>query len=214
MSLNEQGTRYHLIDPVLRCKGYNDHQWIRLETSAPVDPIGPKGRRRRGSGRTDYLLCVRPGDMPTALPAAVLEAKKETDDPLKGLQQAKGYADCRRFDVKYVFSTNGHLYGEFDFFTRLQNGPFHFADFPTHPDLTARYAKDNDIDITRRCRYAVVAAGPGLQKHSANSEIRPGCAQPGPCDVGRRHHQAAPKPAYAKFAQAQIKKERRVRLCK
>jgi type I restriction enzyme R subunit len=149
MSLNEQETRYHLIDPVLRGKGYDDHQWIRLETPAPVDPIGPKGRRRRGPGRTDYLLCVRVGDMPTALPVAVLEAKKETEDPLKGMQQAKGYADCRRFEVKYVFSTNGHLYGEFDFFTRLQNGPFPFADFPTHPDLTARYAKDTGIDITR-----------------------------------------------------------------
>lgn len=87
MSLNEQETRYYLIDPMLRDKGYNDHQWLRLETTAPVDPISPKGRRRRGPGRTDYLLCVQVGDMPNALPVAVLEAKKETDDPLKGMQQ-------------------------------------------------------------------------------------------------------------------------------
>jgi len=149
MSYNEQETRYFLIDPVLREKGYNDHQRVKMETPAPVEPTGPKGRRRRGSGRTDYLLCVQVGDMPKPLPVSVLEAKKENEDPLKGMQQAKGYADCRRFEVKYVFSTNGHLYGEFDFFTHLQGGPFPFAGFPSHPDLTARYAKDTGIDITR-----------------------------------------------------------------
>ena len=28
MSYNEQETRFFRIDPVLRDKGYNDHQWI------------------------------------------------------------------------------------------------------------------------------------------------------------------------------------------
>ena len=149
MSYNEQETRFYLIDPVLRDKGYNDHQWLKMETPAPVEPTGPKGRRRKGPGRVDYLLCVQVGEMPKPLPVSVLEAKKENEDPLKGMQQAKGYADCRRFEVKYVFSTNGHLYGEFDFFTNLQGGPFSFANFPPHPELTARYAKDTGIDITR-----------------------------------------------------------------
>ncbi len=149
MSYNEQETRFFLIDPVLRDKGYNDHQRIKLETPAPVEPTGPKGRRRRGPGRTDYLLCVQVGDMPKPLPVGVLEAKKASEDPLKGMQQAKGYADCQRFDVKYVFATNGHRYGEFDFFTNLQDGPFPFADFPPHPELTARYASATGIDITR-----------------------------------------------------------------
>ncbi len=149
MSYNEQETRFFLIDPVLRQKGYNDHQWLKLETPAPVEPTGPKGRRRRGPGRTDYLLCVQVGDMPKPLPVGVLEAKKASEDPLKGMQQAKGYADCQRFEVKFVFATNGHRYGEFDFFTNLQDGPFPFADFPPHPELTARYASATGIDITR-----------------------------------------------------------------
>ncbi len=63
------------------------------------------------------------------------------------MQQAKGYADCERFEVKYVFSTNGHRYGEFDCFTGLQGGPFPFPDFPHHADLTARYARDSGIDL-------------------------------------------------------------------
>ncbi|PKN31130.1 MAG: restriction endonuclease subunit R [Deltaproteobacteria bacterium HGW-Deltaproteobacteria-21] len=147
MTYNEAETRYYLIDPILRQKGYDAHQWLKLETPAPVEPTGPKGRRRRGSGRTDYLLCVLVGKMPKPLPVGLLEAKKESEDPLKGMQQAKGYADCRRHDVKYVFATNGRRYGEFDTFTGLHGGPFPFPDFPSHPDLTARFARDACIDI-------------------------------------------------------------------
>jgi type I restriction enzyme R subunit len=151
MSMNEADTRYHLIDPALRAKGYVSRDQVTLETiltPAPVEPSGSKGRRRKGPGRTDYLLCVQVGGMPRPLPVAVLEAKKEGDDPLRGMQQAKGYADCKRFDVKYVFATNGHRYGEFDFFTSLQCGPFPFSDFPAHADLTARYAEATGIDMT------------------------------------------------------------------
>jgi type I restriction enzyme R subunit len=152
MSMNEADTRYHLIDPVLREKGYVSRECITLETvltPSPVEPSGPKGRRRKGPGRTDYLLCVQMGDMPKAMPVAVLEAKKEGDDPFKGMQQARGYADTLRFNVKYVFATNGHRYGEYDRFTELINGPFQFNDFPAHSDLTTRYAKDSGIDLTR-----------------------------------------------------------------
>lgn len=152
MGMNEADTRYHLIDPVLREKGYVSRDHITLETTqtpAPVEPSGAKGRRRKGPGRTDYLLCVQVGDSPKALPVAVLEAKKETEDPLKGMQQAKGYADCSRFDVKYAFSTNGHRYAEFDSGTSLQGGPFPFADFPSRPTLTARYAQDTGLDLAR-----------------------------------------------------------------
>ncbi|WP_300291929.1 hypothetical protein [Nitrosomonas sp.] len=35
MALNEEETRFHLIDPVLRRKGYDDPQRIQLETPAP-----------------------------------------------------------------------------------------------------------------------------------------------------------------------------------
>ncbi|WP_407116126.1 DEAD/DEAH box helicase family protein [Bradyrhizobium sp. LMG 9283] len=152
MSLNEADTRYHLIDPVLRDKGYISRDRITLETvltPPPVEPTGPRGRRRRGPGRTDYLLCVQVSDMPRAMPVAVLEAKKEADDPLRGMQQARGYAETLRFDVKYVFSTNGHKYGEYDRFTELIEGPFAFRDFPSHVDLTARYANASGIDLTQ-----------------------------------------------------------------
>lgn len=148
MSRNEAETRFWLIDPILRDKKGYDKQWkLTLETPAPVEPTGNKGSRRKGAGRTDYLLCVRAGDMPKPLPVGVIEAKAEDADPLKGMQQAKGYADCSRFQVHYVFSTNGHRYAEFDKFTQKASGPFQFADFPTHAELTARYAADTGIDL-------------------------------------------------------------------
>lgn len=152
MGMNEADTRFHLIDPVLREKGYVSRDRITLETiltPPPVEPSGPKGRRRKGPGRTDYLLCIKLGNAPKPMPVAVLEAKKEAEDPLKGMQQARGYADTMRFDVKYVFATNGHKYGEYDRFTELINGPSLFAEFPEHATLTARYAKDSGLNLTQ-----------------------------------------------------------------
>jgi len=149
VAYNEQETRFYLIDPVLRAKGYDDYRWLKMETPAPVEPTGPKGRRRKGAGRTDYLICVQVGDTPKPLPVGVVEVKREEEDPLKGMQQARAYADCKRFEVKYVFASNGHRYGEFDLFTNWQSGPFAFADFPPHADLTARYAKDIGLDLNQ-----------------------------------------------------------------
>jgi hypothetical protein len=65
--------------------------------------IAALGRRRRGPGRTDYLLCVQVGDMPRAMPVAVLEARKEADDPLTGMQQARGYADTLRYGPRWLW---------------------------------------------------------------------------------------------------------------
>ena len=68
MSYNEAETRFHLIDTILREKGYGEGWILRLETPAPVEPTGNKGRRSKGMGRTDYLICVKIGEHPQALP--------------------------------------------------------------------------------------------------------------------------------------------------
>lgn len=146
MAFNEEETRFHLIDPVLRKKGYDDPQRIRLERPAPIEPTGPKGRRSKSSGRTDYMLCVQIGDMPKPLPVAVLEAKRSDADPLKGMGQAKGYAVGTH--LQYVFASNGHLYGEYDKPSGIQTGPLPLEEFPPHPELCSRYAKDMGFDLT------------------------------------------------------------------
>ena len=76
-----------------------------------------------------------------------MEAKREDEDPLKGMQQAKGYSDCDRFDAKYIFSTNGHLYGKFNKFTGEQTGPFPLANFPDHKTLTDCYHRHTGINL-------------------------------------------------------------------
>jgi type I restriction enzyme, R subunit len=146
MAKNEAETRYELIDPILREKDYRV-PYIRRETPAPVEPIGPKGRRRNGPGKTDYLLCVEVPNGPKPLPIAILEAKREDEDPLKGMQQAKGYAECNRFDAKYIFSTNGSLCAQFNKFTGEQRGPFPLADFPHHQKLTDCYHRRTGIKL-------------------------------------------------------------------
>lgn len=155
MPMNEESTRYHLIDPVLRDKGYNRIEFITCETPAPVEPTGDKGRRRKGGGRTDYLLSVPIPGKPQPLIVGVIEAKEESEDPLKGMQQARRYSDCTRFAVRYAFSTNGHRYGEFDLGTQRLDGPLPFPDFPSHAALTSRYLADAGLtpqaDTTLLC---------------------------------------------------------------
>ena len=58
---------------------------------------------------------------PVAL--ALIEAKKESLPPGHGLDQAKGYAECKRLNVRFVFSSNGHQFVEFDCFTGLTSHP-------------------------------------------------------------------------------------------
>ena len=91
MSYNESETRFYLIDPVLRSKGYDAHWKLKMETPAPVEPTGNRGRRRTGGGRTDYLLCVQAPGMQKPLPVGVLEAKAETRNPEEGVQQRLGH---------------------------------------------------------------------------------------------------------------------------
>jgi type I restriction enzyme R subunit len=140
---------------VLRDKGYNRIEFITCETPAPVEPTGDKGRRRKGGGRTDYLLSVPVPGMPQPLIVGVIEAKAESEDPLKGMQQARRYSDCARFAVRYAFSTNGHRYGEFDLGTQRLDGPLPFPDFPSHAALTSRYLADAGLapqaDTTLLC---------------------------------------------------------------
>lgn len=106
MLKNETETREYLITPALRAKGY-DWPNLRMERPAAIDPSGPKGARRSGTGIVDYLICIK-DDQGNDLPVGVIEAKAEGEDALKGMTQGKGYKKCNEHEVKYVFATNGH----------------------------------------------------------------------------------------------------------
>lgn len=80
--MNAESTKYHLINPVLATKGYDDPWKIRLETPPPVEPTGFKGRRGKSNGRTDDLIYVRHASLPKPWPVGVLEAKPEDVQPM------------------------------------------------------------------------------------------------------------------------------------
>jgi type I restriction enzyme, R subunit len=85
--------------------------------------------------------------MPAPLPVGLIEAKPATHDLLGGMDQGKGYGDCRLFSIHYVFATNGHHYGAFDKISGLTPGPRDLDLFPTHAELVERYAVGSGADL-------------------------------------------------------------------
>ena len=138
MPLSESDTRAKLIDPALHARGWTEDLIRREETSGAIEVV--EGRaRKRPKGRVDYTLRVKVN--PTAQPVAValIEAKAEHLPPTHGLEQAKQYAACKRLNVPFVFSTNGHLFVEYDRGTGRTEGPRALAEFRSPSDLRARY---------------------------------------------------------------------------
>lgn len=129
MMMNEADTRAKLIDPAIHKRGWTEDLIRREETAGTVEIINGKPRRR-SRGKIDYVLRVKVnvGTQPVAL--ALIEAKKENLPAGHGLGQAKGYAECKRLNVKFIFSSNGHQFVEFDCFTGLTSVPKPVIEFP------------------------------------------------------------------------------------
>jgi hypothetical protein len=121
-TLTEADTRAKLIDPAIHARGWLEDFIRREETAGSIEIVAGKARRR-SRGRMDYILRVRvnPATQPVAV--ALLEAKKESQPPGQGLDQAKGYARASQHNVQFVFSSNGHLFVEFDRSTGLTSAP-------------------------------------------------------------------------------------------
>ena len=109
MPRNEHLTRVELIDPVLDGIGWTDDLVREEKTPGGADIVDGKPRKRKG--RSDYLLClpIHAGKSPLA--TALMEAKAEDKLPSLGIQQAKDY--MRKYNVPFVFATNGHLFAEY-----------------------------------------------------------------------------------------------------
>ena len=138
MSYNESDTRAKLIDPAIHQCGWTEDLIKREETAGSIEIIDGKPRKR-SRGRIDYVLRVKvnAGTQPVAV--ALIEAKAENLPPNHGLEQAKLYSKCKRLNVPFVFSTNGHLFVEFDSFTGKTSDPIRINKFPTPKELQTRY---------------------------------------------------------------------------
>ena len=135
--LSESDTRAKLIDPAIRARGWTE-DLIRREESARMVEVVDGQPRRRPKGRTDYTLRIKvnPDTQPVAV--ALIEAKAENLPPAYGMEQAKAYAECKRLNVSFVYSTNGHLFVEYDRFTGQTCPPRPMSEFTNTPELRAR----------------------------------------------------------------------------
>jgi type I restriction enzyme R subunit len=138
MPLSESDTRAKLIDPAIHARGWTEDLIRREETAATVDIIDGFPRRR-ARGRVDYVLRVKVNPETQPVAVALIEAKAEHLPPAHGLEQAKLYATCKRLNVPFVFSSNGHLFVEYDRSTGMTSPPRPLAQIPTPAELRSRY---------------------------------------------------------------------------
>jgi type I restriction enzyme, R subunit len=188
MGLNEADTRAKLIDPALYKRGWTEDQIKREETAGAIDVIGGKPRRR-ARGRIDYLLRVKVNIDTQPVTMALIEAKAEELPPAHGLEQAKAYAESKRFNVQFVFSTNGHQFVEFDRRTKITSAPRPMADFPTPEELRQRYEAQVGFSL------AHPAAQPLLTRYQGGEATR------------RYYQDAAIRAVFEKIARSQVRGE-------
>lgn len=79
---------------------------------------------------------------------ALIEAKAENLPPTHGLEQGKLYASCKRLNVPFVFSSNGHLFVEYNRFTGQTSAPKPLDNFPTPADLRTRYEQGMGFSLS------------------------------------------------------------------
>ncbi|MBM4142643.1 MAG: restriction endonuclease subunit R [Lentisphaerae bacterium] len=185
---NEADTRAKLIDPVIHKCGWTEDLIRREETAGAVEIIGGKARRR-SRGKVDYILRVKinPETQPVAV--ALIEAKKDTLPPGHGLDQAKGYAACKRLNVPFVFSSNGHMFVEFDNLTGLTSAPRPLSEFPTPDQLRARYEEKMGFSLS------TPQAKPLLQPYTGGEGTR------------RYYQDAAIRAVFEKFARCALARQ-------
>ncbi|HJQ24190.1 MAG TPA: DEAD/DEAH box helicase family protein [Blastocatellia bacterium] len=160
MPFNEADTRAKLIDPALHSRGWTEDLIKREETAPTIDVVAGKGRRR-GRGRTDYTPRIKVNTETQAVAVALIEAKAESRSPQHGLEQAKPYADCKRLNVSFVYSTNGHQFVEFDRFTGLTSPARPMGEFPTPADLRARYEQHMGFSLESPAASPLLIPYPG-----------------------------------------------------
>lgn len=143
MHFSEADTRAKLIDPALHRRGWTEDLIRREETDKGVDIVDGKPRRRQ-KGRIDYLLRIRVNINSQPVAVALIEAKRSDEPPVKGLEQAKKYASLNH--VPFVYSSNGHLFVEYDNFTGKTSEPCSIEGFPLSSELRQRY--ENGVGVS------------------------------------------------------------------
>jgi len=173
MSYSEADTRAKLIDPAIHKRGWIEDFIRREETAGSIDIIGKKALRRKG--RIDYTLrvMVNPNTQPVAV--ALIEAKKANLPATHGMEQGKAYAASKRLNVPFVFSSNGHMFVEYDRFTGITSAPRPMTEFPTPDELRARYEQGMGFSLespAARPLLSRYSGGEGTRRYYQDAAIR------------------------------------------
>jgi len=174
MALGESDTRAKLIDPAIHARGWTEDLIKREESSGAIEIINSRPRKR-AKGRIDYTLRIRVHLDTQPVAVAIIEAKAENLPPNHGLEQAKSYAACKRLNVPFAFSSNGHLFVEYDRFTGQTSAPKPLSDFPTPADLQARYEQHMGFalaDPAARPLLARYTGGEATRRYYQDAAIR------------------------------------------
>jgi type I restriction enzyme R subunit len=160
MPLSEADTRAKLIDPSIHRRGWTEELIRREETAGAIEIIDGKPRKR-SRGRTDYVLRVKVNIDTQPVAVALIEAKAEHLPATHGLEQGKLYAACKRLQVPFVYSTNGHQFVEFDRCTGLTSSPAPLTQFPSPDDLRRRYEQALGFELTDPAARPLLVRYPG-----------------------------------------------------
>jgi type I restriction enzyme R subunit len=174
LAYNESDTRAKLIDPSIHACGWTEDLIRREETAGAVEVVDGKPRRR-AKGRVDYILRVKVNIEAQPVAVALIEAKAESLPPGHGLEQAKSYGSARRMNVPFIFSSNGHLFVEFDATTGLTSNPRPLSEFPSPSALRVRYeaAKGFTLDAPAAKPLLVrYAGGEATRRYYQDAAIR------------------------------------------
>ena len=158
MILSEADTKAKLIDPALHGRGWIEDLIRREETDRGIDIIDGKPRRR-DQGRIDYLLRIRININTQPVAVALIEAKRSNEPADKGLEQAKRYA--RLNHVPFVYSSNGHLFVEYDHFLGKTSKHCPLEEFPTPSDLRQRYEASLGVPLGSDAAKPLLISYPG-----------------------------------------------------
>ncbi len=106
---------------------------------------------------------------------ALIEAKAENLPPAHGLEQAKAYGSTRRMNVPFIFSSNGHLFVEFDAITGLTSNRRPLAEFPSPAVLRERYEKAKGFKLDAPSAKPLLvryAGGEATRRYYQDAAIR------------------------------------------
>lgn len=173
--LSEADTRAKLIDPAIHKRGWTEDMIRREETAGGIEIIGGKARRR-SRGQADYTLRIKVSADAQPVAVALIEAKKASLPPGHGLEQAKAYAASgKRLNVPFVFSSNGHMFVEYDKFTGLTTKPLPIANFPSPEHLRERYEKGMGFNLKDEAAKPLLKPyhnGEGARRYYQDAAIR------------------------------------------